>query len=69
MKELIAKIERLQRQADEAWRKACEYDNVPSEELFIVFSNDNPYAVESNNINIELFACREKLIQEFGNVR
>ena len=33
----------------ELWRLACEYDQIPSESSFVVFSNDNPFARELNN--------------------
>lgn len=28
----------------EAWRKACEFDNIPADSMFVVFSDSNPYA-------------------------
>ena len=33
----------------ELWRLACEYDQIPPESSFVVFSNDNPFAKELNN--------------------
>jgi hypothetical protein len=32
----------------ELWAKACEYDNIPADSKFVVFSNDNPYVADYN---------------------
>ena len=66
MKDLIAKIERLQTQADQAWREACAFDAIPDYELFIVFTDRNPHAIEHNRLRVEIIKARNKLVEEFG---
>uniref|UniRef100_A0A7C2EIN5 Uncharacterized protein n=1 Tax=Ammonifex degensii TaxID=42838 RepID=A0A7C2EIN5_9THEO len=42
------------------WRKACEYDNIPPESKFVVFSADNPYVLFYNRILTELQEARQQ---------
>jgi hypothetical protein len=38
------------------WQKACLYDGISTDSIFVVFSNDNPYAAALNRANILYFA-------------
>ena len=31
------------------WAKACAYDGIPEDSMFVVFSDENPYIREYNN--------------------
>jgi hypothetical protein len=37
------------------WNKACEFDNVPANSMFVVFSPKNPWMVEYNARMSEIF--------------
>ena len=39
----------LKATVSQLWENACEHDGVSPEELFVVFSEDNPYMVFHNN--------------------
>ncbi|MCK5602637.1 hypothetical protein KAR91_12225 [Candidatus Pacearchaeota archaeon] len=38
------------------WLKACRFDNIPPDSMFIVFSDDNPYLKRYNRIGCLIMA-------------
>lgn len=46
----------------EAWARACEHDSIPVESKFVVFSENNPWAVKYNKAMAMCYG--ERRIQE-----
>ena len=42
--------EELKAKIKEAWRKACEYDAIDEDEMFVCFSPDNPFLPEHDRL-------------------
>lgn len=52
-------ISRLRSVLTQLWRKACEYDDIPPDSTFAVFSPDNPYVkLHDSTLALYLEACR-----------
>lgn len=46
--------------AKELWRKACEYDGIPPDAVFVCFSKENPYADFYNRVMGQLQEARQQ---------
>ena len=41
------------------WKKACEFDAIAPESMFVIFSKQNPYAVEANALMLKALKQRK----------
>jgi hypothetical protein len=41
------------------WKQACEFDAISPESMFVIFSNQNPYAVKANELMGKALAQRK----------
>ena len=48
----------------ELWRKACEYDNIPADSKFCVFSDNNPWARKYNFGMLAMMQHRRLILAE-----
>jgi hypothetical protein len=42
-----------------AWKKACEFDGIAPDSMFVVFSNANPFSVKYNTLMGKALAQRK----------
>lgn len=45
------------------WNKACEFEGVPANSMFVVFSPTNPWMVEYNKKAVDVFANLQKAVR------
>lgn len=45
----------------ESWIHACSHDGIAQHEKFVVFSNDNPFAVEHNTRMLAFMKLRNRI--------
>jgi hypothetical protein len=50
----------------ESWIHACSHDGVAQHEKFVVFSNDNPFAIKHNNRMLAFMKLRNRITKNIA---
>ncbi len=61
-------LRRLDTEQKDLWNRACDWDKIPRNSKFIVFSPNNPYAKKQNEVMGQLMKYR-RLIQAGGGLQ
>ncbi|MBD3263787.1 MAG: hypothetical protein GF375_01640, partial [Candidatus Omnitrophica bacterium] len=61
-------VEHLQGQVKELWKKACEYEGIPVDSKFVIFSKDNPYNEAYNRAMTQYMKVKKEFYKAVGKL-